>query len=59
MTAERLFERFHKRVQSSAGAGLGLAIVRRLLRNLCGDARIANGNCFAVELSIPLVVPRA
>jgi two-component system sensor histidine kinase QseC len=54
--AERLFERFHKGVQSSAGAGLGLAIVRRLLRNLGGEARIANGACFAVELSIPLAV---
>jgi two-component system sensor histidine kinase QseC len=56
--AERLFERFHKGVQSSAGAGLGLAIVRRLLRNLGGDARIIDGDRFAVELTVPLVAHR-
>ena len=35
---EAMFERFHKADPGSAGSGLGLSIVRRILRNAGGDA---------------------
>lgn len=47
---EQMFVRFHKGVQSSRGAGLGLAITRQILRNAGGDARFVEADCCVMEL---------
>lgn len=47
---EAMFVRFNKGVPNSRGAGLGLAISRKILRNLEGDVRFLDGPCAAVEL---------
>jgi signal transduction histidine kinase len=40
---EKLFEPFYRRSSASAGAGLGLAIVRQIARQHGGDARYEDG----------------
>lgn len=47
---EQMFVRFHKGVQSSRGAGLGLAITRQILRNAGGDARFVEADCCVLEM---------
>lgn len=47
---EAMFTRFHKGVPGSKGAGLGLAITRKILRNLGGDARFLSSPHCVVEL---------
>ena len=47
---EQMFERFHKGVQSSRGAGLGLAITRQILRNAGGDARFLEADGCVLEM---------
>ena len=47
---EQMFERFHKGVQSSRGAGLGLAITRQILRNAGGDARFLETDGCVLEM---------
>jgi signal transduction histidine kinase len=58
---ERIFEPFHRRpgarAESSGGAGLGLALVRRIARRHGGDVRClprpGGGSRFDVELPLP------
>ena len=47
---EVVFERFHKLNAASAGAGLGLAIVRQTARGHGGDARVLDGAVIEVRL---------
>jgi two-component system sensor histidine kinase QseC len=47
---DRMFDRFNKRDANSAGAGLGLSIVRQTARSLGGDAR------FVAPASIEVVL---
>lgn len=49
---ESMFTRFQKGSQSSQGAGLGLAITRKILRNAGGDARFVPSAGCAVELCL-------
>lgn len=49
---EQMFVRFYKGVQSSRGAGLGLAITRQILRNAGGDARFVDACCCVMELRL-------
>lgn len=56
--AELMFERFRKGRQNQSGAGLGLSIVRQVMANLGGTARIATGGSFCVILTVPLTQGR-
>ena len=47
---ERVFEPFHRRAGASAGAGLGLALVRQIARRHGGDAT-CSGNCFTATVA--------
>jgi two-component system, OmpR family, sensor histidine kinase RstB len=47
---ERVFEPFHRRMGASAGAGLGLALVRQIARRHGGDAA-CSGNCFTATVA--------
>jgi two-component system sensor histidine kinase QseC len=47
---EQVFERFHKEDAASAGAGLGLAIVRQTARAHGGEARFADAAIIEVRL---------
>lgn len=49
---ESMFTRFQKGTQGSQGAGLGLAITRKILRNAGGDARFVPSTGCAVELCL-------
>jgi signal transduction histidine kinase len=52
---ERVFDPFYRRAGATGGAGLGLALVRRIARRHGGEARCetrpGKGSCFAVTLS--------
>jgi two-component system sensor histidine kinase TctE len=52
---EELFDRFRKGQAASAGAGLGLAIVRQVARSHGGDARFLPGPGCSVEVTLPVV----
>jgi signal transduction histidine kinase len=47
---ERVFEPFYRRAGASAGAGLGLALVRQIARRHGGDAA-CSGNCFTATIA--------
>jgi signal transduction histidine kinase len=47
---ERVFEPFYRRAGASAGAGLGLALVRQIARRHGGDA-VCSGNCFTATVA--------
>jgi signal transduction histidine kinase len=53
---ERIFERFWRGETSREGAGLGLAIVRRIMRTLEGDVSVSNapGGGARFSLNFPL-----
>lgn len=53
---ERIFERFEQAEPRGEGAGLGLAISRRLARSLGGDISLdsADGECARFTLALPL-----
>lgn len=52
---EAMFERFRKLSPHSNGAGLGLAIVRRVARDHGGDVRFVLGRQCTVEITLPLL----
>ena len=58
---ERIFERFWRGESSKEGAGLGLAIVRRIMRALRGDVSVADapGGGAKFSLEFPLFKPEA
>ena len=53
---EKIFERFWRGESSKEGAGLGLAIVRRIMRALRGDVSVADapggGAKFSLEFPV-------
>lgn len=55
---ESVFARFHKLDGASAGAGLGLAIVRQVARSHGGDARFARGRG-SVTVTLPAAAEAA
>lgn len=52
---EEWFKRFRKGRQGGPGSGLGLSIVRQIVRNMGGEVEILDGCRFTVRVSVPLV----
>lgn len=50
---EDMFDRFRKGEQSRGGSGLGLSIVRQIMRNLGGKVELVEAEKFRIRLSLP------